>query len=85
MAILFLTATYVLAAEIPANYTVWDRMPAEAAVNVKLKVQAPVTLYAAPRSSNVSGTISVNEVVDRISCVVYTHPNRHAVKVLKLT
>ena len=85
MAILFLTAAYVLAAEVPANYTVWDRMPAEAAVNVKLKVQAPVTLYAAPRSSNVSGTISVNEVVDRISCVVYTHPNRHAVKVLKLT
>lgn len=85
MAILFFTAAYVLAAEVPANYTVWDRMPAEAAVNVKLKVQAPVTLYAAPRSSNVSGTISVNEIVDRISCVVYTHPNRHAVKVLKLT
>ncbi|MBR1695927.1 MAG: hypothetical protein IJ709_11100, partial [Selenomonas sp.] len=32
-----------------------------------------------------SGSISPGEIVNRISCVVYTHPNRHAVKVLKAT
>ena len=33
----------------------------------------------------VSSTISSGEIVKRISCVVYTHPSRHAVKVLKTT
>ena len=85
MAFLFSTAAYALAAEIPANYTVWDRMPAEAAVDAKLKIQNTVTLYTAPNSGKVSGSISPGEIVNRISCVVYTHPNRHAVKVLKAT
>ncbi|TYZ27052.1 hypothetical protein FZ041_12565 [Selenomonas caprae] len=84
-ALLFSTTTYVSAQQAPANYTVWDRMPAEAAVNVKLKVQNTVTLYTAPNNTKVIGTISSGEIVNRISCVVYTHPSRHAVKVLKTT
>ena len=43
--LLFSLAPTALAADVPANYTVWDRMPAEAAVNVKLKVENATTLY----------------------------------------
>ncbi|WP_143188172.1 hypothetical protein [Selenomonas ruminantium] len=80
-----MATSHVLAADAPANYTVWDRMPAEAAVNVKLKVQNSVNLYTAPNGNSLAGSISAGEIVNRISCVVYTHPSRHAVQVLKMT
>lgn len=83
MMLLFSTVSYVSADGAPADYTVWDRMPAEAAVNVRIKIENPLTLYAAPNSDNVTGNISLGEIVNRISCVVYTHPNRHAVRVEK--
>ena len=83
MALMFSTASYALADGAPDDYTVWDRMPAEAAVNVRIKIENPLTLYAAPNSDNVTGNISSGEIVNRISCVVYTHPNRHAVRVEK--
>lgn len=39
------------AAAPPAEYAIWDRMPAEAAVEARLEATAPIDLYDAPRGS----------------------------------
>lgn len=66
----------------PTDYAVWDRMPAEAEVQGFEKAKLEINLYSAPRSSNVVGTLQADEVVKRISCVVYGNPAAHPVKVL---
>lgn len=71
------------AAEPPAEYAVWDRMPFEAAVEAKLEATAPISLYNAPRGTALVGSVSSGEIVQRISCVVYTHPQKHPVRVLQ--
>ncbi len=71
------------AATPPAEYEVWDRMPAEAEVNAKLRATASISLYNAPRGTVVVGSVSTGEIVQRISCVAYTHPQKHPVKVLR--
>lgn len=71
------------AASPPTEYTVWDRMPAEAAVEAKLQAQATIDLYNAPRGTTIVGTVTSGEIVNRISCVAYTYPMKHPVKVLR--
>lgn len=71
------------AATPPEEYEVWDRMPAEAEVNARLKATEPISLYNAPRGTTDVGSIAAEEIVQRISCVAYTHPQKHPVQVLR--
>ena len=71
------------AATPPAEYVVWDRMPGEAPVKGKMQALAPIDLYNAPRGGTVVGFVSQQEIVRRISCVVYTYPQKYPVKVLR--
>ncbi len=67
----------------PTEYAVWDRMPFEADVEGFEKARFEMNLYSAPRSSQIVGTLQADEVVKRISCVVYGNPAAHPVKILR--
>ena len=70
------------AADVPEQYVVWDRMPAEAPVQMQLRSEAAVTLYVRPNSNVIAGELVQGEPVDRISVAVFTYPSVHPVKVL---
>ena len=71
------------AAAPPEEYAIWDRIPAEAPVEIRLEATAPINLYDAPRGNSIVAAISTGEVVKRVSCVVYAHPQKHPVRVLR--
>lgn len=69
----------------PAEYQIWDKMPYESGVKGKVKAKSDFELYSGPRTNTVVGTVLAGERLDRVSCVVYTHPAKHPVKVLRPT
>ena len=73
------------AADVPAEYFVWDRMPAEAPVQMKLKATGNMKLHVHPLGNAAAGQVSEGETVERISVVVRTYPAAHPVIVLRQT
>ena len=75
----------VIFAAPPAEYQIWDKMPYESGVKGKVTAKSNFDLYSGPRTNTVVGSVSAGERLDRASCVVYTHPAKHPVRVLKPT
>ena len=67
----------------PAEYTIWDRMPGEDRVQSIAMALKEVPMYSAPRGSTIVGYIKPQEKLFRVSCVVYSKPAAHALRVLK--
>ncbi|BEU87881.1 hypothetical protein TAMA11512_13450 [Selenomonas sp. TAMA-11512] len=72
-----------LASDPPAEYVIWDYMPSASVVEAKLAATAHIDLYNAPRGNTIVSSISTGEIVQRTSCAVYTHPQKHPVHILK--
>ena len=68
---------------IPNEYSVYDRMPREAPTEAPLEVISNFSLYDNPRSATVIGSVSKGEVVNRVSCIVYTYPQKYPVRVVR--
>jgi len=73
------------AASVPDEYIVWDRMPAEAPVQMQLQATMPVDLYVRPNGDVIADKLLAEVSAERISVAVFTHPSAHPVKVLKQT
>ena len=73
------------AAPAPDDYIVWDRMPAEAPVQMQLQTTMPVDLYVRPNDEVIADKLLAGASATRISVAVFTHPSAHPVKVLKQT
>ena len=71
--------------EVPKSYIVKDREPHESPVKATLVANTKVDLYDKPeeKGANVIGTVQEGETVERISCIVYTNPALHPVKILR--
>ena len=82
MSLLNIAGSKAEAADVPEQYVVWDRMPAEAPVQMQLRSETAVTLYVRPNSNVIAGELVQGETVERISVAVFTHPSAHPVKVL---
>ena len=67
----------------PTEYAIWDRIPGEAFVEARLEATAPINLYDSPRGNTIVSSVATGEIVKRVSCVVYTHPQKHPVRVLR--
>ena len=66
----------------PPEYIVKDRMPAETPVCVDLEVLSNTKIYDSPRGNKVVASLSIGEVVQRTSCIVYTYPIKYPIKIL---
>ncbi len=67
----------------PENYIVWDRMPAEAPVQMELQAANDVKLYVRPNSNVIVGELTTGVSAERISVAVFTHPASYPVRVLQ--
>ena len=62
-----LLGNMVEASSVPDDYIVWDRMPAEAPVQMGLQVTENVDLYDSPQGTAKTGQLEAGESVMRIS------------------
>jgi len=85
MSILSFSGIIAEASSVPDEYIVWDRMPAEAPVQMQLRAATDVSLYVRPNGSAIADQLMAGVSVERISVAVLTHPSSHPVRVLKQT
>ena len=83
--VLMIFSTKCFAVTPPSSYEVWDRIPYEGLLERNFTANANIDAYAAPRDKNLLFYLTEGEVVKRISCVVYSNPAAHKVKVLRKT
>ncbi|MCE5285663.1 MAG: hypothetical protein LLG02_07435 [Pelosinus sp.] len=85
MSILSFSGNIAEAYPVPDDYIVWDRMPAEAPVQMQLQAQTDVSLYVRPNGNVIADQLMAGLSAERISVAVLTHPSAHPIKVLKQT
>lgn len=73
------------AATAPTDYAVWDRRPSEDRLYDKYIATKEIDLVSKPHGLDVVKTLYPGDTMDGVSCVVYSHPSKHAIEVTRTT